>query len=140
MSDAVSTTAAGADIVGNLTNLTDIEKAFEAAGLAVLDFASLTGDGWGDVVEKDTLLGQPFLIADVKFHTGDFGDYAAVLAVKLDGTRVVFTDGSSGIYKQLIRLEEQTGGRLSGIACRSGLRKSEYEKDGRAARTYYIAG
>lgn len=140
MGNEISKTAAGTDIVGNLTNLTEIEQAFESAGLPVLDFASIAGDGWGDVVDKDTLLGVPFLIADVKFHSGDFGDYAAVLAVKLDGTRVVFTDGSSGIYRQLVALEEQLGGRMSGIACRSGLRRSDYEKDGRAARTYYIAG
>lgn len=126
-------------LVADATTIIEVEKAFEQAGMPVLDFASLTGDSWGDVVEKDTLVGVPFIIVETKWHEGDFGAYAAVLAITKDNRRVVFTDGSTGIYAQLQRLQEMTGGRLAGIACRNGLRRSDYEHNGRSARTYYLA-
>ena len=127
------------EIVADTITIADAEAAFLAAGLPVLDFASLTGDSWGEIVDKQTLVDVPFLIVDVKFNQGDFGEYAAVLIMLKDGSRAVFTDGSSGVCQQLLRLQDMTDGRMAGIAVRRGLKKSEYEKDGRLAHTYWLA-
>ena len=140
MPDIATTDANGVEIIANATSITQAETAFTSAGIEILDMSSLMGDDFGDVVKKESLVGFPFLIVDVKFHKGEFGDYAAVLCMDNTGKRFVFTDGSTGIYRQLLDLAERLGSRgLAGIACRKGLKASEYEKDGRKAVTYYLA-
>ena len=134
-------TSNGVAIIGDAATLNDAYAAFTAAGIEVLDAGDLLGDEFGDVVKKEQLVGVPFLVVDVKFHNdGEFGPFAAILCLGNDGKRFVFTDGSTGVYRQLVELAERFDDRpLAGIACRKGLRASEYEKDGRKAVTYYLA-
>lgn len=92
---------------------------------------------------KEQLLGVPFIITDLSFHVDDHERrYVFVQCVTVDSKRVNFTDGSSGIMKQLVeywRMYRKT----AGIKVPRGLRKSEYtvEVDGivKPATTYYIA-
>jgi hypothetical protein len=135
-----TTSPDGAQIVANANTLNDAFAAFTAAGVTILDTSDLLGDEFGDIIKKDALLGRAFLIVDVKFHDGEFGPFAAVLCIDDAGKRFVFTDGSTGVYQQLLDLDKQLDDRgLAGLACRKGLRASEYEKDGRKAVTYYLA-
>jgi len=136
-----TTTVNGVHTIADANTLNDAVAAFNAAGVDILDITDLIGDEFGDVVKKPELVGKAFLIVDVKWHDqGEFGPFAAVLCMDNDGKRFVFTDGSTGVYQQLLELDERLGDRtLAGIVCRKGLRASEYEKDGRKAVTYYLA-
>jgi hypothetical protein len=140
MSTIATTHANGVDIIANASSIIEAEAAFKNQGIEILDMSSLMGDDFGDIVKKESLVGVSFLIVDVKFHKGEFGDYAAVLCMDNAGKRFVFTDGSTGIYRQLQDLSDRLDREsLGGIACRKGLKASEYEKDGRKAVTYYLA-
>ena len=96
------------------------------------------------LVDKRDLLGVPFIIADFRFLTGDYGeDCVAVRAMTQDNVRIVFTDGSTGIRTQL-KHYQQVKHRNGGIVCPNGLRVSEYEytdPEGKTkpAKTYYVA-
>ncbi len=102
-----------------------------------------------DVVKKDVLVGVPFAIADIRFYKGSYGTACAVLCVTEDGRKLVFNDGSTGVYRQCLAMVKKYG-RRGGFFCPKGLRAHTYdwvEKDfdgnpigePRKATTYYVA-
>lgn len=105
------------------------------------------GDGFAVVQNKATLIGVPLLLAEWTIRKGDTGDYVVVraLARAQDGrmSKLVITDGGSGILKQLREFTERTGKR-GGLMVRNGLRESTYEYDQtddgkpKMATTYYL--
>lgn len=100
------------------------------------------------VVDKKALVGVPFMIADIRLYEGKWGVAAAVCALTKDNDRVVFNDGSTGVYEQ-VKYFLTAKKRKAGILCPEGLRASNYEKEVRdgmtdeitmiPATTYYIA-
>jgi hypothetical protein len=121
----------------------DIAEAFDGE---ILDFQ---GSPW-KVVDKETLIGVPFMIADTRFYWSEKYDNPVVSLMVLtkDNEKLVINDGSTGIMEQ-VRVMLQASGRKSGILCSNGLRKSEYtvevhdpfedETKTIQAATYYIA-
>ena len=123
--------------VSKIASWTDAVQALDStAGIA-----SISGlEEWGPVVkDKDSLIDVEFLIVEWKFHQGNFGEYAAALILTPDNEKHVLTDGSSGIYAQLKQLTAETG-RTQGLHAKKGLRRSDYEINGKPASTYYLAG
>lgn len=113
-----------------LEQYADYESAFRGANLSE---SELTFAGSAYVaVEKETLVNRPFKIRAWRFSRGDFSEFVIVFAV-VHGTdeNVLFTDGSTGIYRQL---EKVTRDRLASdhpypvefLAIPNGLRVSEY--------------
>lgn len=99
------------------------------------------GSEW-TLIDKVDLIDVPFIVARLRFNSSDNGDFVSVCAFLEDGKKVVFNDGSTGIYKQL-QVYVSRHPQLTGIACK-GLRASDYDfvdqETGkkRPARTYYI--
>jgi hypothetical protein len=93
-----------------------------------------------DLVEKGTLVGKPFVIWEFTFGAGDYGEYVTVFAVTEDGQRIMFSDGSTGIARQLKTLADANI--MGGISCSKGLRPSHYDYDDhgtkKPATTYYL--
>lgn len=131
----------------------DLDSYFESLG-GLIEFR---GSVWELVKDKSTLIGKPFVIADIRFYEGKFGDACAILAMTDNNDRIVFNDGSTGIFAQA-RSMVAVAKRRGGFKCLNGLRVSEYEyqrkdldgnpmvdpKTGELipatpARTYYIA-
>ena len=104
--------------------LDDLEEFWGQAG-GVVEFE---GSDWDLVKDKHDLVGKPFVIADVRFYTGKFGDACAVMAMleTRDQRKVVFNDGSTGVFRQvesMVRRHQRRGG----FRCPNGLRASEYQ-------------
>lgn len=85
------------------------------------------GDGFGDVIDnKDDLIGKPLVFLSWKFNlNGEFGEFVIARVVTADGQKMILTDGSTGIKKQLMdhTYQHNTHG---GLIVRKGLRKSDY--------------
>lgn len=108
------------------------------------------GDGF-NVVDKDELRGVPFMIVDMHFSQGDYGEFVSVCAITKNQDKVVFNDGSTGVYAQIKGLVERRGTAI-GLVVERGIRVSEYyrnEKTGETAnekvnadyvpaKTYYL--
>jgi hypothetical protein len=99
----------------------------------VLDAADEIGSGFVNLDNKDRLIDTTFLILSFAISEGDFrGDdgflqhFASVRVVTRAGEKFWFTDGGTGIYRQLEDLAVRSG-RKGGILVNNGLRKSEYE-------------
>lgn len=116
----------------------------EGAGIVAFD----GGSQWTLVGDKHSLIGQDFVIANMRFNTlaaGQSGDFVSVMAFKVPtGEKIVFNDGSTtGVYAQLKQYQEK--GRTTGIRCKDGLRVSAYTYtdpatgQDRPAETFYIA-
>ncbi len=103
-----------------------------------------------EVVDKETLIGKPFLMESWRFNdAGKFGTFVSVVAMDKDGNRFVFNDGSTGVAVQLAELStyrEAHGHPLpyAGRMVKHGLRVSEYdytdENTGKVtpAKTFYL--
>lgn len=121
--------------------LNDFAEWVESEGGAV-EFDG--GGQWELVKDKNTLVSRPFMIAGLRFNEGDAGNYVSIRAFLIpEGTKVVFNDGGTGVYKQLQTYVAKHN-RTAGIAVPKGLRVSHYtftDKDGseRPAETFYIA-
>lgn len=106
-----------------------ISKLAELYG-EVVDVGETLGNGFAVLPAKDKtkLIGVPFVILNVSFNHGDYGDggFASMAVVTGDDKRFIVNDGSSGIYEQLMRLASKTG-RYGGFSVSQGLRASEYE-------------
>lgn len=103
-------------------------------------------DVWGDgfqQIDKEELIGVPFVIVSWTFSKSkkfSNAEFVTVRVVTQDNRKLFFTDGSTGIYKQLKNIPQP-----GVLLCEYGLRKSEYDyKDEKGkvtrARTYYFAG
>lgn len=115
-----------------LRNINSVEDAIKLAGQMYGQVDSIEdlelGNGFvllGD--NKDRLVGVPFLILTSEFHLGDYGEFASMLLVTMDGSnaRVIMNDGSTGICEQLKEMTKKAG-RAGGFTVPKGLRKSEY--------------
>jgi hypothetical protein len=115
------------------------ERSFDEMG-AVADAAGPKMVGI-NVVEKEDLVGIPFIILATMFRTGDMGTYVSVSCMLKDNSIVVFNDGSTGVCRQLegLDISPKTPMRVSG-----GLRRSDYDyvnpETGKKtpASTYYL--
>lgn len=103
----------------------------------------VVGDGF-EIVKKSALLGNEFLITSYKFQEdGEHGPFVIVRAITRGNRKIAFTDGSTGILRQMRELSAKNI--LTGIWCQNGLVESSYEytaEDGKpkSASTYYLAG
>jgi hypothetical protein len=103
----------------------EIAALFEGQTVDALDV--IETDAIGEILngdDKSRLLGQPFFILDFRFNIGDQGDFVSMRVVTKNGDKYVVNDGSTGLYAQLKTVAEK--GVTRGIACRHGLRKSDY--------------
>ena len=132
--------------LSEIGSLDDARKALQAAGIEI-ESASDYGTGFV-MVEKDSLLGVPFLALQWKFAEGDFGSFVVVHAITAKNEKVVFTDGSTGIKDQFYGISEKRLSRgasnpYAGLAVEQGLRKSDYEVEVNGkpskATTYYLS-
>ena len=116
---------------------------------AVALSSEVLGDGF-TLVEKDKLVGVPFVLIDYTVHTsttnfdenGEGLKFVTVRCVTQEDKRVAFNDGSTGVARQLRDLAAREI--YGGIYVQNGLRVSEYEvtdDKGRksSATTYYLS-
>jgi hypothetical protein len=82
------------------------------------------------LVDKEQLVGIPFLIHSFRFShgVGENGEKVSVQIITPDDKRLVFNDGSTGVYDQLLEIFEGKG-RSGGVLCERGLRVSDYYYD-----------
>lgn len=103
-----------------------------------------------EVVDKDTLVGVPFLALRWQWNESDEygGEFVFVECMKEDGTIVVINDGSTGLFQQLRdltdhRMQNGHAAPTAGRMVKRGLRRSDYrvEVNGKeiAASTYYLS-
>ena len=133
------------DIVCFSDAISLVESVYGAVALS----SDVLGDGF-TLVEKDKLVGVPFVLVDYTVHTsktnfdenGDGLKFVTVRCVTKEDKRVAFNDGSTGVAQQLrdLAVREIYGG----IYVQNGLRASEYEvldAKGRksSATTYYLS-
>lgn len=119
-----------------LTNIKTFEDAIALLAEQGVDVTDISdyGDGFS-VMDKRAFLGVPFVIMDYKFADGRYDSgFTVVRAVAKtdDGETIkgLFTDGSTGIRKQLqdIRRKQELAGKpAAGIMVKNGLTISEYE-------------
>lgn len=100
------------------------------------------GDGF-EVTDKKELVNKEFLILEWQLKKGDHGPMAVVHAVTVDGSKVIFVDGSTGVKEDLLRIEAASGA-TQGIHVPKGLTVSEYtfvDDSGNStpAKTYYLS-
>lgn len=109
---------------------------------AVVLASDALGDGFALLQEKDSLIGVGCAFISWNESLGDFGPFVAARIVTEDNRKVVITDGSEGIYRQLSTFSQETG-RNGGLVARHGLRRSDYtytddKGQERPAKTYYV--
>lgn len=96
-------------------------------------------DAWGGefeelptdwrLMEKESLIGVPFLCYRFEFRESDKGrnrEYVSVYIVTEDDRRLVINDGGTGIYEQAKEWTDRTH-KTGGLLCRNGLRVSKYD-------------
>lgn len=111
-------------------------------GITVEEFDG--GSEWELVGNKDILIDRDIVIARLRFNDTDSGQFVSVCAYTVpEGEKVVFNDGGTGIYKQLMNYVRKHG-RTTAIRCSKGLRVSRYKYTDdsgkeRDAATYYLA-
>lgn len=117
-----------------------MEETYGAGAVALA--SDVLGDGFGLLQEKDSLIGVPCAFISWTESLGDFGPFIAARVVTQDGRKVVITDGSEGIFRQLSTFTQEKG-RAGGLVAKHGLRRSDYtytDEKGqeRPAKTYYV--
>jgi hypothetical protein len=128
--------------VRNIKTWEEAAALFDEAG--VVD-ASILGDGFQILrrKDKDQLIGKAFLILDFKEIEGDFGGFVTLRVVTKANEKFRLSDGSTGIYTQLMEIREETG-REGGIVVKNGLTRSDYtytdpsDNSEKPAYTYYL--
>lgn len=115
----------------------------------ILDATDEIGSGFAQLDNKDRLVDTTFIILSFSINDGDFRDaegfqqkFVSLRVVAQTGEKYWFTDGSTGISRQL-RDYVEMGGRKAGLLVKNGLRKSEYtftDANGneQPAKTYYL--
>lgn len=99
----------------------DLDAYFEDQGGLI----TFKGSDYDLVKDKETLVEVPFAIVNIRFYKGTFGDACAVMAITEVGDKIVFNDGSSGIFAQCESMVKRVG-RRGGFMCPNGLRASSY--------------
>lgn len=92
----------------------------------VLDIAQELGTGFALLKDKGKLEDQEFVLIQWRFTAGDFakGFVSAALVTKT-GDKYIITDGSTGIFQQLMNLSQETQ-RFGGVKVPNGVRASRY--------------
>lgn len=130
----------------------DLRALLSHSGIDVGIAADELADEWPQV-EKKTLINKTLMLATWTISEpgkGDFeGQFIVVRGMTKDGQRFSFADGSTGIYRQLVRLTEtrvKNGAATpnAGLYVPGGLTVSEYEhtdEKGKKtkAQTYYLS-
>jgi hypothetical protein len=100
--------------------------------------------------DKSKLINVPFFARKWWFSDGDMGEFAAVQCVTQypintgsgETRKVIITDGSTGIFRQLRDVTKRTEGKTSSLLVRNGLRVSQYtvetDEGIKNAETYYL--
>lgn len=125
----------------------------------VVESAADYGSGFS-VVEKESLVGVPFVIVEWRFNDGKFSEpFVSAECVTKHGDKVVINDGSTGICRQLREIAEQrenagNPNARMGLVVPNGLTRTDYwfnedtketsskpqtGKGWGPARTYYLA-
>jgi hypothetical protein len=99
----------------------DLDSYFEDQGGLI----TFKGSDYDLVKDKSVLVDQPFAIVNIRFYNGTFGEACAVMAITPGGDKIVFNDGSSGIFAQCENMVKRTR-RRGGFSCPNGLRASKY--------------
>lgn len=110
--------------VSKLETFDAVARELAEKGANVLDTADLA-DGYTLLKNKDQLVGSEFIITDHKIReSATYGSTYSVirLITKATNSRVVITDGSTGIHMQLMDLPEGAY-----VYCRNGLNRSDYD-------------
>ena len=140
-----TTTQISADELRNITSFQDALNLISAKGIETVNSSDVIGDGFTllESKDKERLVGVPFLLLSWRFAKGNVGEFVSAHLVTTHNEKFIINDGSTGIMQQLADLTKS--GVNGGIACKRGLRKSEYEytdpKTGEVSNavTYYIA-
>ena len=149
------------------SNVSDSRSALDfllEMGVTLIDAKDVIGDGFEVVQDKDLLINAPFVV--LSWRTTDStkykGTFVSVMCVGIATTdrkqsdkfvdvKFVFNDGSTGIMKQLHKIEGISGSDsrveevVGGLICRNGLRQSTYPYTDKQtgeisqATTYYLA-
>lgn len=133
-----------------LAEITSIDAALSALAGAGLNVSGIEDFGSGFVLtEKDQLIGAEMLLLQWRFSEGDYGPFVSVAALTRDGRRVIFNDGSTGVYAQLqnvssVRLGNGETNVHAGLTAKHGLKESTYtytdaKGEERPASTYYLS-
>lgn len=99
----------------------DLNEYFESMGGLI----TFKGSDYDLIKDKRELVDKPFAIVNIRFYEGKFGEACAVMALTEDNRKIVFNDGSSGIFTQCLRMVKVTS-RRGGFLCPNGLRASDY--------------
>lgn len=91
----------------------------------VLDVSKELGNGFA-LVDKADLTGERMILLYWAFNEGDFGEFASIAAVTTSQKRVIFNDGSTGVYAQLREFTQDTK-RTGGLLAPMGLRANTYD-------------
>jgi hypothetical protein len=106
-------------------------------------------DDYQKLDDKSVLINVPFWINKWWFTPGDLGDFAVLQCIASRPVRtpagetqkIVLTDGSTGIFRQLRDLTMRTG-QSTKMLVRNGLRVSQYTAEtdagSKMAETYYL--
>lgn len=108
---------------------------------SVLNASELLGDGFV-VADKAALVGVPFIILDVKFAAGDYGQMVIARVMTQTNQKLVLVDGSTGVYAQLKAAADKNFS--AGLFVLGGLTRSDYtythdNGEDTPAHTYYLA-
>lgn len=137
----------------SLTELGAIDSYAAAEAAFNSDFVSFSVGGDYDLLDKAELVDVPFIVLRWRFaipgegkpryksDNNPEGEFVSVECITENDRKVVFNDGSTGVYAQLKAVSET--GRQQGGRCGKGLRVSEYsysdEKGNQIpAKTYYL--
>lgn len=115
------------DDLDAITSYDDALAILAAHGVTPVDAAEILADEWV-ATAKDDLINRPFIVVDVKTSWGDFGPFTTCCIVDRDGKKMRFSDGSTGIYEQLKKLNAQYQITGIGLTCHRGLEKSTYTR------------
>jgi hypothetical protein len=116
------------DLLRGIVSLEDAMRvAAELYGGPAVDASELLGNGFRLVEDKNTLVGKPLFVLATKMHAGDYGEFVTVFAVTMEhpNERVMFNDGSTGVYYDVKQLTAATGV-PGGWIIKRGLSLSEY--------------
>jgi len=137
----IVTTDAGTREVESFDEVADLLSASPGEVLVIDDYQKLD--------DKSQLINVPFFINRWWFTEGDMGEFAVLRCVTQRPVRtgagetdkVVLSDGSTGIYKQLREVTKKTQ-KTAALMVRHGLRVSQYTADTetgpKMAETYYL--
>lgn len=127
-----------------------IETWEEVAGLLQSSPGSVSViDDFQKLDDKSLLINVPFYINRFWFTEGEMGDFAVAHCVTSTPvntstgmtSKIILTDGSTGIFKQLREYAKKTG-KSGQVIIRHGLRVSQYTADTdqgpKAAETFYL--